>query len=135
MAPTPESFLKAERDIKWLCDCMREKYERLRDVLEDEDSMTLSTIETIRTPARQAHLLKIGASWTTKSRHLANKKGRSEAIDICPVELLTTKGWTPSSPMWKRIGEVAAFVGLRWGGLWKQRDLCHLELPHGCECD
>jgi hypothetical protein len=107
----------------------------MREVLDEEHGITLSTIETLRHPLRQEYYLRIGVSWTKNSRHLANKKGKSEAIDLCPVVLLTTKNWSPHSPLWQTFGREAKAVGLRWGGDWTQKDMGHIELPAGCECD
>jgi hypothetical protein len=124
-----------QRDIAAVCDCLREKFYRMRDTLDEEDGITLATIETLRHPLRQEYYLKQGVSWTKNSKHLANKKGKAEAMDVCPVALLVTKGWSPSSPMWQKLGAQAKAVGLGWGGDWKQKDLCHIELRAGCECD
>ncbi len=125
-----------QRDIALVCTCLREKFYRMRDVLDEEEGVTLSTIETLRHPLRQEYYLKTGASQTRNSKHLPNKKGKSEAMDICPVVLLTTKNWSPTSPLWQKLGKAAKEVGLFWGGDWpKLRDMCHIELKNGCECD
>lgn len=86
-------------------------------------------IDTLRTPAEHAANLKAGVSWTTRSKHLDG-----DAIDLCPVALLATKGWSPNSPLWLELGAIGEVLGLRWGGRWKQRDLGHFEYvapPHG----
>jgi hypothetical protein len=125
-----------QRDIALVCPCLREKFYRLRDELDETEGITLSTIETLRHPLRQEYYLKIGASRTWNSRHLANKKGKSEAIDVCPVPLLAVKNWGPTSPMWQKLGEAVRAVGLTWGGDWKSFvDMAHMELKNGCECE
>ena len=83
-------------------------------------------IDTLRTPAEHARNLAAGVSWTDRSKHLDGK-----AIDLCPVELLSVKGWAPGSPLWQRMGEIGEAVGLRWGGRWEQRDLGHFEASIG----
>jgi len=113
----------------------------LVEILED-DEVYLSTISVIRTKEEQAGYVKGGTSWTMASKHLPQPpKNLSLAIDVCPVPLLTMKGWNPSSPLWDRIGEVAVEVGLRWGVWFKDkngklvnRDKAHLYLS-ACLCD
>lgn len=86
-------------------------------------------IDTLRTPAEHAANLKAGVSWTTRSKHLDG-----DAIDLCPVDLLATKGWSPNSPLWLELGTIGEALGLRWGGRWKVKDMGHFEYvspPHG----
>lgn len=130
----PEPIPPQDRDIAHVCPCLREKWERLVDALENEECY-MATIETRRDPRRQAYYLAKGVSWTKNSRHLPNAKGLSLAIDACPAEYLTMKGWNAAGRLWTVYGEMAEAMGLRWGGRWKQRDLCHVEMPAGCECE
>jgi hypothetical protein len=120
---------------------VRERWERLVNILED-DEIYLSTISTIRTKEEQAQYVKGGTSWTLNSLHLPQPPNNlSLAVDVCPVPLLTMKNWNPASPLWDRVGEVAAEVGLRWG-VWKKDkegklrnvDKAHLYLS-ACACD
>ncbi|WP_293828817.1 M15 family metallopeptidase [uncultured Brevundimonas sp.] len=83
--------------------------------------------EGLRTPARQAALVKAGASRTRRSRHLTG-----HAVDVAAlVEGQVRWDW----PLYGRIAEVfkAAAVDLKtplvWGGDWKTlRDGPHFEL-------
>ena len=82
----------------------------------------LVVVDTLRTPEEHARNLAAGVSWTTRSKHLDGL-----AIDVCPVRLLSEKGWAPWHPDWQKIGEIGEALGLRWGGRWKQRDMGHFE--------
>lgn len=83
--------------------------------------------EGLRTPARQAVLVKAGASRTIRSRHLTG-----HAVDIAAlVDGQVRWDW----PLYGRIAEAfkAAAVDLKtpliWGGDWKTlRDGPHFEL-------
>ena len=83
--------------------------------------------EGLRTPARQAALVKAGASRTHKSRHLTG-----HAVDVAALVEGQVR-W--DLPLYGRIAEVfkAAAVDLKtplvWGGDWKTlRDGPHFEL-------
>lgn len=83
--------------------------------------------EGLRTPVRQAALVKAGASQTQRSRHLTG-----HAVDVAAlVEGQVRWDW----PLYGRIAEAfkAAALDLRtpliWGGDWKTlRDGPHFEL-------
>ncbi|MFN3836494.1 MAG: M15 family metallopeptidase [Brevundimonas sp.] len=83
--------------------------------------------EGLRTPARQAVLVKAGASRTLRSRHLTG-----HAVDVAAfVDGQVRWDW----PLYRRIAEAfkAAAVDLKtpliWGGDWKTlRDGPHFEL-------
>ena len=83
--------------------------------------------EGLRTPARQAALVKAGASRTLKSRHLTG-----HAVDVAAlVEGQVRWDW----PLYPRIAEAfkAAALELKtplvWGGDWTRlRDGPHFEL-------
>lgn len=136
----PAKTAQPSRDINKLCACVRAKWQRLVEILED-DGLYLSTISVIRTKEEQAQYVKGGTSKTMNSLHLPQPPYQlSLAIDVCPVPLLTTKNWTPTSPLWDRVGEVATEVGLRWGVWSKDKngkllnwDKAHLYLPK-CQC-
>lgn len=87
-----------------------------------EAGIHVTVIDTLRTMEEHRRNLAAKVSWTPHSKHLDG-----DAIDVCPTELLTKKGWDPSSPLWGRIGAIGESLGLRWGGRWKQRDLGHFE--------
>lgn len=46
--------------------------------------------------------------------------------------------WLSKSPdadrLWRRLGALAAELGLRWGGLWKRPDRPHFEDTHCAAC-
>ena len=89
--------------------------------------------ETLRTKARQAELLKAGASQTMRSRHLAHPSdGLSRAADIyCTVEGKLRWDWPLYSKAAAHIKETAKSLGISivWGGDWRTlRDGPHFEL-------
>jgi hypothetical protein len=91
----------------------------------------VTVINTLRTPAQQAINIANGVSWTTNSKHLPQPPEMlSEAIDLCPTEYLTEKGWCPGGRLWSFLGAIGKSKGLRWGGDWPQKDLGHFELIH-----
>jgi peptidoglycan L-alanyl-D-glutamate endopeptidase CwlK len=48
------------------------------------------------------------------------------AADVCPESLLATPNWSPSSPIWKDLGNKGKSLGLFWGG-----DFTHIhDQPH-----
>jgi hypothetical protein len=136
----PIARIAPSRDVAKLCPCVRDKWERLVDILEGDD-IYLSTISVLRTKEEQAGYVKGGTSWTMASKHLPQPpKGLSLAIDVCPVPLLTMKNWAPTSPLWEKVGEAAVEVGLRWGvwrkdkqGVLRNIDKAHLYLSE-CKC-
>lgn len=86
--------------------------------------------EGLRTPARQAALVKAGASRTHKSRHLTG-----HAVDVAAlVEGQVRWDW----PLYGRIAEAFKTAALElkvpivWGGDWRTlRDGPHFELDRG----
>lgn len=87
-------------------------------------------IDTGRTPAEQTQKLKLGVSWTNYSKHEPQPpEGKSEAADIAPRSLLATKGWSPDSPLWPKLGAIGKGLGLAWGGDWTHcpKDPSHFE--------
>lgn len=124
----------ASKQPEYLCPCIRGRYLELlrwgRDV-----GVSLTTIETARSPERQAYYKKIGASRTLKSKHLSVGKSGSLAFDIAPTDYLVLKNWNPRGPLWKRMGKMGKIFGLEWGGDWKSfPDLPHFQLSK-CECE
>lgn len=82
----------------------------------------VTVIETKRTLEEHKANLAKGVSWIDYSRHIDG-----DAIDLAPTELLKLKNWAPYSPLWQRLGQIGKSLGLRWGGNWKKRDMCHFE--------
>jgi peptidoglycan LD-endopeptidase CwlK len=103
---------------------------RAHDFLPPELGFIVS--EGLRTPARQAELVRVGASRTHRSRHLTG-----HAVDLAA----TVNGdvrW--DWPLYDRIAKAmkmaAADLGVRivWGGDWLTfRDGPHFELPRSAE--
>lgn len=103
-----------------------------------EAGIHVLVVDTLRTPQEHAHNLMMGTSKTALSKHLDGRarglphKG-SDAMDVCPFETYSLAGpdklnWDVTNPVWKRIGEVAEGVGLRWGGRWRSpHDPGHVE--------
>lgn len=93
--------------------------------LTDVDFMVL---EGLRTPERQAELLKAGASQTLRSRHLTG-----HAVDLGAVVGGHLRWDWPLYPRLAKAMRDAAGrlnVPLVWGGDWKKlRDGPHYELP------
>lgn len=83
-------------------------------------------IDGKRTLAEQKELVKKGASWTLKSRHLTGK-----AVDVMAY-VNGTGRWEPK--LYQQIGEHVLRIAeqlnipLVWGGSWKVRDWGHFEL-------
>ena len=103
-------------------------------------------VDTLRTEAEHRQNLANGTSKTALSKHLPRRlrhvssvtpddAEKSDAMDVCPYEVYLASGpdklgWDANNPQWKIIGEEAAKLGLRWGGLWKNPfDPGHVELP------
>lgn len=86
--------------------------------------------EGLRTPERQAALLKAGASQTSRSRHLTG-----HAVDLAAlVDGEVRWDW----PLYDKLGEMVKRaarsltppVPIEWGGDWKTfRDGPHFQLP------
>jgi hypothetical protein len=100
-----------------------------------DKGIALAVIDTGRTPAEQQTKRAQGVSWVTVSKHEPQPpEGKSEAIDVCPIELLDTKLWSPASPLWQQVGEIGEGLGLRWGGRWVEHpDMGHFEYVHSQE--
>ncbi len=72
----------------------------------------------------------------TKTRHSMHNRTPSEAVDLAVAidpdgatgPLKPRIDWMTAS-RYEAMGELAKGLGLVWGGDWKQRDLCHVELP------
>lgn len=94
-------------------------------------------LETIRTPERQDWLFASGRTRpgpivtgvrgnSPAANHVA-KRGAGRAFDFA----FRAPGlglWDESHP-WELAGVVGEYLGMRWGGRWKSRDLGHLEWP------
>ncbi len=95
-------------------------------------AFTLSKIpfivtEGLRTPERQAALMKAGASQTMNSRHLTG-----HAVDLAPViDGEVRWDWPPFHEIARAMKQAAAACGVAivWGGDWRTfKDGPHFEL-------
>lgn len=91
--------------------------------------LDIITIDISRTEAQQQVDIANGVSWTRNSKHLPQPpEGKSEAFDVAPRALITTKLWSPASPLWGQMGTIGVALGLVWGGDWTHHpDKCHFE--------
>lgn len=97
-------------------------------------SIDFTVLEVLRTRQRQEELLRIGATRTRNSRHLAHPSdGKSRAVDIAPmVRGQVTWDW----PLYHRLAPIikaaaaAETVPIEWGGDWRSfKDGPHWQLP------
>lgn len=72
-------------------------------------------------------------TWVRNSRH---NRTPSEAVDLAvaldpdgPHGPLKPRIDWQSEARYEAMGEIAKRLGLVWGGDWKRRDLCHVEMP------
>jgi peptidoglycan L-alanyl-D-glutamate endopeptidase CwlK len=63
------------------------------------------------------------------SNHQVKADGYGHAVDVA---WRTTRGDVTWEGPWETLGRLAQTHGLIWGGTWRFRDLCHLELPPLC---
>jgi len=92
-----------------------------------EAGIPVFVVDTLRTPEEQALNLAMGVSWTKNSKHLVGL-----AIDVAPYDQFLLHGpdklkWSADDPVWSQMGQIGLDLGLRWGGVWKQKDLGHFE--------
>ena len=83
--------------------------------------------EGLRTPERQAELVKAGASKTLNSRHITG-----HAVDLAPIIAGQIRwDWPPFHELARAMKQAAAAEGVAivWGGSWTRfRDGPHFEL-------
>ena len=103
--------------------------------------MDFTVLETLRTPERQAELIKAGASQTNDSRHLANEDGLAEAVDLLPYpyNINGIDVWADKQRFAVLAGLMFAAaalegVSIRWGGDWdgdgNNADSKFHDMPH-----
>lgn len=122
-----------------LSDAIRPKIEAFLSALNARGVLVKWT-SILRTHEEQAENILKGVSWTTHSRHLPDADGKSNAIDICPIDryALSSKhgevcrdyavNWDASHPVWELLGTIGESCGLKWGGRWKEKDMGHFEI-------
>lgn len=117
--------IRPNRDVNSLCPCVRELWDHLRNLLEDEEEpIEIITTSVLRTQTEQDALVKGGVSWTRNSMHLPQPpNGLSLAFDIVSKECVRVdpKNWAPWHPHWKVIGQNARAIGLQWGVWFKDK--------------
>ena len=77
--------------------------------------------EGLRTPERQAQLVKQGMSQTTNSKHLKQLDGTGHAVDLVPyVDGAVSWDWQYFYPIAEAMRKAAKEldVNIRWGGAW-----------------
>lgn len=98
-------------------------HENLVHVIEEAlriSPIDITVLEGLRSRARQAELLRQGATWTMESRHLTG-----DAVDLAPL-LGDEIRW--DWPLYLRLANAmrraaaAVQVPVRWGGTWKRID-------------
>ena len=83
--------------------------------------------EGLRSPERQAQLIKQGASQTSNSKHLKQQDGYGHAVDLVPWGDFDGNGVSEASWEWRYFYPIADAVRkaakelnvkIRWGGAW-----------------
>ena len=97
--------------------------------------MDFTVLCGVRTLEEQKKLVADGKSRTMNSKHLPNRFGMSEAVDIAPYPI----DWNDSKRFFMLSGLVHAAaaelnVKIRWGGDWDSdgdfKDQSFIDLPH-----
>ncbi len=78
---------------------------------------------TLRTLAEQDAAKAAGRSQIRQSKHLPQPPDQlSHALDVCPKSICHGD-YSPTSPLWWELGEMAIGLGLRWGGRWDRKSM------------
>lgn len=128
-----------ERSHRTLVTVTPELAAKVRRVLEAMRALgfPMVAVDGKRTTAQQQALYRQGRETSGKIvTHLDGVTKRSrhqdgEAVDCCFCRVQDDgAGWTAlwTGP-WAAYGACAEAVGLTWGGQWRMRDQCHVELP------
>lgn len=91
-----------------------------------DDGLGFVVTEGLRTVMRQSELVKAGASWTMKSKHLTG-----HAVDLAATVGGEVRWDWPLYPALAGVMKRAAQevgVAITWGGDWKRRDGPHFEI-------
>lgn len=109
-----------------------------------ERRIPLVIVETWRTEEAHQEDVANGRSWVKKSKHqhtITRRFGGREiidpaslAIDVAPYDVYQLHGddklkWDANDPVWDKLGELGEHVGMKWGGRWRVKDLCHFQAP------
>lgn len=134
MTPDPDPHR-----LRHLRGCHPELKWRVRKLVEAlaHEGLTLLLTQGVRSAAQQQALYALGRFKPGKvvtncdglvrvSNHQAKADGYGYAVDVA---WRNGKGEVTWDGPWETLGTLAAAHGLIWGGTWKWKDLCHLELP------
>ena len=105
--------------------------------------MDFSVVEGLRTPERQAELLRKGATKTLKSKHLLQPDGYGHAADLYPSPIDMAKVNAGNAAEISRFGVLAGIIktlakqkgiSITWGADWnndgKTLDHSFFDAPH-----
>ncbi len=90
----------------------------------DYSAVDFKVLEGVRSPARQAQLVKTGASQTLNSRHIPGQDGLGHAVDLGAL-LDGEVRW--DWPLYYRVAaamrraSLELGIPIRWGGVWDRR--------------
>jgi hypothetical protein len=92
-----------------------------------EAGIPVMIVETLRSLEEHKRNLALKRSWVAVSKHCSG-----QAIDVCPYDVYQLSGpdklkWDGNATVWQIIGVIGEKCGLRWGGRWKVKDMCHFE--------
>lgn len=76
----------------------------------------------LRSPEKQAQLIKAGLTQARNSRHLSGT-----AFDVSFAGLTRQQALDLPSWVWKAVGEAGERLGLRWGGRFTDFDPFHFD--------
>lgn len=77
--------------------------------------------ETYRSPLRQAEVLVAG-----KSNSMPGKSWHQYGL-ACDLVAGGPGRWTWTGIDWKKLGDIADFLNIEWGGDWSFHDMCHFQ--------
>lgn len=105
---------------------VRRAHEIMDGQLAASGGLSFIVIEGLRTSVRQAELVRAGASWTMKSKHLTG-----DAVDLAAtVNGEVRWDWALYDKLASAVKAAAKELDtpIVWGGDWKKRDGPHFEL-------
>ena len=125
--------------LRHLRGCHPELKWRVRNLVEAlaHEHLTILLTQGVRSAAQQQALYAQGRFRPGKivtncdglvkvSNHQPKADGYGYAVDVA---WRTKAGVISWEGPWDRLGQLAQAHGLVWGGTWRWKDLCHLELP------
>lgn len=95
----------------------------------ERQGLSVRITETYRSQARQNELYAQGrtrageiVTWTKNSRHTSRR-----AWDIVKVKANGTVDYNDTG-FFRKCGQIAAYLGITWGGTWRTPDMPHFEV-------